>query len=201
MNSPAYSITVTVPPVVEPVSLADAKLFLRDAPDEDDELVAGLIVAARELTEQDANRAWVNRTVTVKFAAFPAAEVRLPLSPVSAVTAVRYRDTVGTLTTLDAAGWQTWLDHVPPLLAPAPRAVWPGTEAGRMGGVEVDVTAGYGATAAAVPRAAVTAVKLCVGHWYANRGDGRDPHEVAESLGVPAAATRLLNSLRTGGYR
>ncbi|HWA20765.1 MAG TPA: head-tail connector protein, partial [Caulobacterales bacterium] len=42
------SITIVTPPASEPLSLAEAKLFLRVEHDAEDDLIAALIGAARE---------------------------------------------------------------------------------------------------------------------------------------------------------
>jgi len=192
----------------EPVTLAQAKAQCRVDHDADNDYLDGLIRAAVDLTEAEAGRRWMARDETVRLSAFPARPdpdlglpvVRLPVRPVSAVTAVRYRDSTGTLATLAADGWQDWLDHEPPLLAPAPGASWPATQAGRLRAVEVDVTSGYG-DAADVPELAKRAILLAVGYWYENRGDAEDPHQLAASFGLPPGAERLLGLLRQREYR
>lgn len=197
-----YGLSVVTPPAAEPVDLTRAKANLRVAHTADDALITGWITAARELTESHTGRRWVTQTLKLTLPEWPAAdrpEIGLPVRPVSAVNAVRYYDVAGTLRTLDAAGWQTWLDHGPPLVAPAPAAVWPTTQTDRLAAVEIEFVAGYGA-AAAVPEGAKAAIQLCLAYWYENRGDGRDPHATPESLGIPAGAKRLLDSLWTGEY-
>lgn len=197
-----YSLTVTAAPAVEPVTTAEAKAHLRVDHSTEDSLIAGLVQAARELCEAYTGRRFVTQTVRVSYADFPRGEyawdsaVRFPVEPVQSVSSVQYYDGDGTLTTLGASAYQTWLDHSPPLIGPAPNGVWPSVQEDRQPAVLVTAVVGYG-LAAAVPQMVKAAVLLAVGDWYANRGDGASPHRD----GLPAGAKRLLDLLWPGGYR
>jgi len=193
-----YSVEYVTPPQSEPVSLVELKNHLRVEHDLDDDEITSLGKAARTLTEQYTSQRWVTQSLAVCFSEF-CTPVELPVSPVQSVASVQYYDANGTLTTLDAAEYQTWLAHLPPRISPAPAGVWPNTQAGKDNAVRVEVVAGYGA-ASAVPDGAKAAIRLAVGYWYTSRGDGVDPNGRAESLGLPPAAKRLLDLLDTGTY-
>jgi hypothetical protein len=60
-----------VPPAAEPVTLADAKLYLRTAGPDEDDLVIALIRAARHLVEATSNRLLVSQTWRLVCAAWP----------------------------------------------------------------------------------------------------------------------------------
>ncbi|HEY1188543.1 MAG TPA: head-tail connector protein [Gemmata sp.] len=201
-----YGLVTTVGPALEPVTLAEAKKHLTVGHSDDDTLIGRFICAAREQTETETGRRWMPQTLTMSFGEFPRRSeevagvcvpvIRLPVDPVSAVNAVRYYDAAGVLQTLTAGThYLAWLAHSPPLVYPAPGQVWPQTQLGRFGAVEVEFVAGY-ANANVVPSAAKVAMLLAVGLWYENRGDSEDPTE----LGLPPAALRLLRSLSTGHY-
>jgi uncharacterized phiE125 gp8 family phage protein len=207
-----YGLSRLAPPTEEPVSLERAKEHLRvsSAVTADDNLITLWIKAAREMTEDFTGRAWVTSTWRLTLANWPADDdgyggcVRLPVQPATAVTGVVYRDANGDSVTMasDGSAYQTWLDHRPPLIAAAPRTVWPTVETGRLAAVQVTFTAGYGG-AAAVPEAAKAAMLLCLGYWYENRGDGRDPTAMLglpQTLGIPPGARNLLTTLMTGAY-
>lgn len=198
-----YGLSVIAAPAEEPVDLPRAKLHLRVDHDADDDLIAGWVTAARQLTEAHARRRWVEQGLRLTLAGWPCdGVIRLPADPVSSVEKVEYYAADGTLTELADDDWQTWLDHSPPLVAPAPLTLWPVLEVGRLGAVRVEFTAGYGAVSD-VPEGAKAAVLLCLGHWYENRGDGVDPTAMSglpQTLGVPPAAKRLLDLLGTGSY-
>ena len=55
------SITIVTPPASEPISLAEAKLFLRVDHNAEDGLIASLIGAAREAVEAGIGRALIAR--------------------------------------------------------------------------------------------------------------------------------------------
>jgi uncharacterized phiE125 gp8 family phage protein len=204
-----YGLTTITPPAEEPVTLDAAKLHCVIGDDAEDELLAGWIKAARELTETHTGKRWLDQSVRLTLADWPCDDdgtggaIRLPVRPVTAVTKVEYYAADGTLTELaEDADWQVWLDHAPPLVAPAPYKVWPPTQTGRLGAVRVEFNAGYEDTAD-VPEGVRQAVLLCVGYWNGHRGDSDDPTKLAAlpyTLGVPAGARALLDSLMTGAY-
>lgn len=208
-----YGLNVITAPAEEPVGLERAKLHLRVDHTAEDALITAWLVAARELTEAHADRRWVSRAMRLTLADWPCDDDRgpwawvseavpIPVSPVTAVTAVKCYLSDGTLATIDPADYQVWLDHSPPLVAPAPNKTWPTVQTDRLAGVQLEFTAGYG-VAAAVPEQAKAAILLCLAYWYENRGDGRDPTAAAGmpgAMGMPAGAKRLLDSLATGAY-
>lgn len=209
-HAAGWSLATAVPPAEEPVTLAEAKEHLRVDHAAEDKLIMRLVRAARELSEAETGRRWVTQTVTYTAADFPRGcryalvggrvvpgVMQLPVEPVQSVTAVRYFDAAGQARTLaPGADWLAWVAHCPPLVYPAPGRLWPQTQCGRAGAVEVDAVVGYGAPPA-VPAKAQQAILLAVGDWYEHRGDGRDPAD----RGLPMGAVRLLRHLSTGGYR
>ncbi len=201
-----YGLTTTTGPAEEPVTLDRAKVHLRVDHNEDDDLITDWIKAARELSETHTGKRWIEQDLVLSLPQWCCGEgdecgvLRLPVQPVSEVESVKYYATDGTLTTLTVdTDYQLWLDHFPPLIAAAPAKVWPTLQAGRMKAVVIEFTAGF-PSAAEVPAAAKSAILLCLGYWYENRGDGVDPHRLPQSMGLPPAATRLLDSLMTGAY-
>jgi uncharacterized phiE125 gp8 family phage protein len=90
------SAILLTPPALEPVSLADAKHFLRVAHDDDDDVIAALIAAARVHVEAQTRRALIEQIWRLVRDAWPAAG-RLPILPVPliAVTAIRVFDADG----------------------------------------------------------------------------------------------------------
>ena len=74
----------------EPISLEDAKLWLRVDGDSDDDLITSLITQTRELVEQYLNISIVDTTLEVE--ASPRIELVLPFGPVQSITSVTDQD-------------------------------------------------------------------------------------------------------------
>ncbi|KRE17786.1 hypothetical protein ASE63_00855 [Bosea sp. Root381] len=157
------------PPAEEPVSLAEARGFLRLDQTAEDELLGTLITAARLMIEAFSGRLLVDQAWRIVIDRWPdGGEIRLPLSPVSAITAARVYDLLGEAQPVAAGALQ--LDPVadPPVL----RVVGEVPEIGRSrGAIEIDLVAGYGATAAAVPALLRQAVLRLAARWFERRGD------------------------------
>ncbi|MFZ4532796.1 MAG: head-tail connector protein [Alsobacter sp.] len=189
MTRPHLSCQPLGVPAAEPLTLADLKAWLRlDGSDEDDLLVA-LLTAARCAVVEAAGRRLVTQDWRMVLDAWPPDGIlTLPLAPVQAVTAVRVRDAAGGATVLPASAWLLDASSDPPrlLLMGSPQA--PGR---RLGGIEVDLTAGYGPPAA-VPEPLRMAVRLTAACLYEHRGDGPDKAVAA----VPPAAATLIAPFR-----
>ena len=179
-------------PVAEPLTLADAKAFLRIDHTAEDGLLAALITAARQAIESASGRILMAQTWRVTRDAWPVSGLILaPLAPVRAVVAARvFTGTAFAALPLDVFTLRR--DRAPAVigvdLARAPRP----TRA--LGGIELDLTLGYGATPADVPADLIQAVRLLTAHLYENRdgttGAGRLPEPV-EALLRPYRLVRL----------
>jgi uncharacterized phiE125 gp8 family phage protein len=179
-----YGLSVVTPPVEEPVTLAEAKLWAKiDLPD-DDPLVTGLIAAGRDYAERFCNRALVTQTLlltldsfgpdpleTERFFAFapPLSMVlRLPRAPVQSVTSVQYIDTAGNLQTMPSSQYLLDVVTEPARICPAWGQVWPVTQPYRPAAVQIKFVAGYGA-ATTVPDGIKRAIKTWLADAYYNR--------------------------------
>jgi uncharacterized phiE125 gp8 family phage protein len=181
-----------MPPALEPVSLADAKHFLRVAHDDDDDVIAALIAAARVHVEAQTRRALIAQTWRLVRDVWPASG-RLPVLPVplQEVTAIRVLDTDGGLHLLDAEDFAIDRVSAPAVLAftrGAPRV--PGKLAA---GIEVDIDVGYGEEPDDVPAPLRQAIRMLVAHWYENRGVIAASGEVAA---MPQSVSSLIAPFR-----
>ena len=197
------TIVLLVPPAAEPVSLADAKAWLRVDTDAEDALVTSLVVTARGAVEAFTGRVLVSQTWRLTFDAWPdvacrpcfgvaraATAVSIPLTPVAGITAVRVFDAAGvpqilppTAYTLRGEPYRHWLEVAAP---PQP---------GRShGGIEIDVVCGYGAPTD-VPQPLRQAVLMLVARLFENRGDDADIQHLmrgaAHGLLAPYRRSRL----------
>jgi uncharacterized phiE125 gp8 family phage protein len=180
------------PPALEPVSLADAKLFLRVEHDDDDDVIAALIAAARVQVEAQTRRALIDQTWRLTRDVWPAGG-RLPVLPVplQEVTAIRVFDADGVPHPLAVEDFDIDTVSAPAVLAfarGAPRA--PGRLAA---GIEIDIAAGYGDGLEDVPQPLRQAIRMLVAHWYENRGVIAATGEVAA---MPASVASLIAPFR-----
>jgi uncharacterized phiE125 gp8 family phage protein len=189
------TIVQTVAPAEEPVTTAEAKAHCRVDHDDEDTLIASLIVAARQWCESWTGRQFVTATWRLSLDGFPGCAIRLPKPPLQSVSSVAYDAADGTATTLGSSAYRTDADSEPGRLTPAYGLTWP-TARCQTNAVRVTYVAGYGA-ASAVPKAVKQAILLLVGHWYANReavGSGGVASEIAMT------AQALLTPFWTGQH-
>ncbi len=166
------SFVRTVDPVVEPVSVSEAKLQCRALSDVHDEdgLIWTYIRAARELGEGYTGRGWLTQTwkcVSDEWAD----EFPLPMAgPLQSVTSVKYYDADGTLQTLSASDYVVDTASVPGRVTRAPNVSWPSLQCDRSSWrVEITYVVGWSG-AALVPEAYKMGTLLIVDHLYENRG-------------------------------
>ncbi|MGL4323002.1 MAG: head-tail connector protein [Beijerinckiaceae bacterium] len=156
-------------PVVEPVSLADMKDWLRITTADEDGVISKLISAARLTVEAASGQILVSQKWRLVLDSWPAnGIVRVPLRPLISCDAIRVFTGLSTSETIAATAYELDVRSDPPRIAlthvlPVP--------ARALAGIEIDVTAGTGTAAAMVPADLVQAVKRLTAHWFEKRGD------------------------------
>lgn len=163
-------------PAVEPITLPQAKAFLRvDIPDDDD-LIEDLIMTAREECEAFIRGFLITQTWKVTLDAWPSDQspVLIPIEPLQSVTSVTWTDDTGTVMTMNpwnngAGDYILDTDHEPARLVLPPNQVWPGHALWPVSPIQITVKAGFGDTADSVPQAYKNGMRMCVAHWYENR--------------------------------
>lgn len=150
-------------PDAEPVTLAQAKAELRIDHDSEDDLLDGLIRAAREEVEQATGLAMIDQTWRLAVDGVPASGLlRLRRGPVKEILSVTTYGSEGEASLIDPADYQ--LD---PLSKPARLHFSRVPERLRaMNGVEVDFAAGFGEAGTDVPDLLKRAVLMLVAHWF-----------------------------------
>jgi uncharacterized phiE125 gp8 family phage protein len=185
------AITVVTPAASEPVSLAEAKLFLRVDHAAEDSLIAQLIGAAREAVETGCGRALITRRVRERLDIWRRDSVNgavLGIGPVTNVVAVRLLASNGSQSVIEPSRYRLEGN------ADRPRLVF---ESGlpatlrTAGGIEIEYEAGFAADAASLPVALRLATLTIVASLYEVRqGDAAIP-ETARALMRPFAPARL----------
>jgi uncharacterized phiE125 gp8 family phage protein len=156
------------PPAVEPVALADAKAHLRIDSTADDALLTAALVAARVHVEALTRRVLIEQGWRLYRDAWPpGGTLSVPMAPLISVDAVTVYDADGDPTVLDEEAYTVDAVSVPGRIVLTGSVVAPGRAAN---GIEIDVTAGYGASSLDVPGPLRQAIMMLVAHWYEHRG-------------------------------
>jgi uncharacterized phiE125 gp8 family phage protein len=159
------SILLTAP-AVEPLSLDEAKDFLRVEHDDDDELIVALVAASRIHVETETRRALITQIWRIVLDTWPqSGRLDVRPGPLQAVVAARVYDADDNAQVIDVQAFVP--DIGASMLAFMP---WSLMQPGRpAAGIELDVTIGYGDVPLDVPEPLRQAMRLLVAHWYENR--------------------------------
>ena len=190
----------TTAPTVEPLTLAETKVHLREDLTEagNDALITSLIAVARQACEHRVQRALMLQTLEATLDAFPCASARNPdaaieliMPPVIDVTSVTYTAADGSSTVLASTDYTLDARSEPARLVPAYGLSWPTTQAS-IAAVRVVHRAGYSTSAtaataqAAVPAALRQWMLLAVGDMYERRAASSDKpavrHDFVDAL-------------------
>jgi uncharacterized phiE125 gp8 family phage protein len=178
-------------PASEPLSLADAKNYLRVAHDADDALIASMITAARIHAESSTRRALITQSWRIVLDRWPSsASVVSPVSPLREVIAARVRDEAGEPQALDTDIFICNTAPAPGLIAfDAGRVIQPAQD---IAGIEIDIEAGYG-VASDVPAPLVQAIRLLLARAYEFRGQGEPDGPMPEGIATLLAPYRVVS--------
>ena len=120
------------PPVEEPITLAEAKLHLRETGTDQDALITSLIQTAREYVEDSTGRMLMLQTWDLFLDEFCEhwydQDLNMYRPPLQSVTHIKYTDTQGVLQTMDAIDYQVDANSEPARLLPAYAEFWPSTQ-------------------------------------------------------------------------
>ena len=192
-----YSLSQSVAPTAEPVTLVQAKeqLNIDAGEDVDDSYLSGLIEAARDVVEIETGRQLMTATWKLTTDQFPAGRqsMWLPKPPLQSITTVSYKEAdAGVATTWSSSNYNVSTEREPGLVWPVYGSTWPST---RHEGDEVTITYVTGYTSAAlVPSGIKHAILLLIAHWNAHREESAE----ASPSRIPAGAARLINNWRIG---
>lgn len=209
-------VSVVTPPAVEPITLEEAKAYLRVDFADDDPLIGALAVAARRAIEAHSHRVMIATTFDWQTDGFPlgggyfnrflrgmvgdpnwfptnAGILQLPRVPAYSLVSITYLDTAGNTQTADLSNF-TLKGPAPAELAPRYGFLWPVTLP-QIGAVTIRFVAGE-PDASTVPDDVKIAMKMLLSLWYENRTP------IAETAGqpLPFAIDMLLSSVEWGCY-
>jgi uncharacterized phiE125 gp8 family phage protein len=185
------ALVQTSTPADEPLTVEEAKAHLRVDGSADDVLIGSLILTSRLHIEAALGLALISQSWKVVLDAWPkAGDVLLPLWPILDVDEVRVLAADGTPSVVDPDVYIVDTASRPCRIVRRRALPSPGR---LKGGIEIDLTTGFGESADDVPSPIRQALLLLVAHWY----ERRDPLDIgAPSTRIPDAVSSLLEPYR-----
>ncbi|MBL9088438.1 MAG: phage head-tail connector protein [Planctomycetia bacterium] len=181
-------------PAQEPLTLEEAKRFLRITSDAEDDVVLALVAAARKRIERGTELALITQTVEVKLDGFwGSCAIELPMPPLQEVVSIQYLDAAGALQTLPADTYKVSTHRRPGRVWLASGKSWPTTKDEREA-VTVTFNAGFGDDPTDVPPNLIHAMRMLCAHYDRHREAvmaGEAPQLVPEGVEALMAGERI----------
>ena len=172
-----------VDPASEPVTLTEAKLYMRIDNTNDDTLISDLITAARQEGENWLRQSLITQTWKVAYDDAIPQMVRLPMGPVNSISSVIIYNQDNSTVTIDPSVY--WLNAAQNAL----------TMYQRLTGFRIEITyiAGYGSVAASVPKPIKQGMLSHISYMYDSRAESGEMAlpEQAVALYAPYREVRL----------
>lgn len=179
-------------PSEEPVSVTEAKTHLRIDGNDEDTVIASLILAARLHIERMLDLALITQRWSLYLDRWPeCGQVEIPLGPVQAVDSVTVYSAEHVGTVLDPEFYFVDTASRPARVVRNGNLSWP-VPGRAANGIEIGFTAGYGPAARDVPPPVRHAILLLVAHWY----EEREPVALGSPVQVPMTIASLVAPFR-----
>lgn len=204
-------------PGVEPLTATEVRTQIRLDDDIDDTLITTLILASRQWAENYTGRYFINRTMRMWLDSFKEKDeplwegmrtgpymvnymnyIEIAASPVVSVESIKYFNDADEESTWDTGNYYVDTVREPARIVLRDGGSFP-TDLRRANGVQINFTAGYGATRTYVPEAVRVAMMQYCAFLYEHRGD----FERFPAPTPPAILTQLLQPykiMRFGGH-
>jgi uncharacterized phiE125 gp8 family phage protein len=154
-------------PAIEPVTRAEAALFMRYVGTLQNDVIDSLITAARKLVEQ-----WTGRTlITTTYDFYTnqlCDEIQIPTGNVISISSITYEDLDDATQTLSSTLYELDNKSVINTVFRVPNQTYPEV-LDKPNSVKITFTAGYGANTSDVPEALKTAIKMTIADIYTHR--------------------------------
>lgn len=194
------TLDLVTAPTAEPVTVAEAKSWIRQDSSADDTLIASLIVAARQAVENYLSRALLTQTWDLWLPYF--CDLELPKAPLQSVTSITYTDDAGDSQTLATSVYDVFAyQEAPGWVRLAYSQSWPSTRA-VADAVKIRFVAGYAAASpigSAVPQAIRHGILILVAEYYENR-EINVVNNRAQITEIPGHVERLLWPYKVHGF-
>jgi len=180
-------------PAAEPVTLAEAKMYLRVDHDAEDALISSLITAARATVEALTRRVLIDQGWRIVRDAWPASGlIAAPVNPLREITAAHVVDGAGEEVALALDAFAVDTARLPGAIRVARGALPPPGRS--LAGIAIDVVVGHGPSADHVPSPLIEAVRVVLAHFYEHRdvpGPGAAFPARLDALVAPFRVARL----------
>jgi uncharacterized phiE125 gp8 family phage protein len=198
------SLTRSQQPVVEPVTLTEAKSHLRVDSDDDNAYIMSLIAAARGWVEEYLDRTLVHTQWVMRLDKLPDSSldsIELPRPPMAqaadkTATTITFTFENGTTAVYDTFAYRVDRNSTPGTISTLYGYAWR-PHLRDNNSASVTWWAGYGEDGRSVPQQIRHAILMLAAHWYERR-------LAADNMGgndVPFGVKSLLDSCRWGSYR
>jgi uncharacterized phiE125 gp8 family phage protein len=183
--------TLIQPPRIEPVTLAEARQWLRDDSYDEDQIIQTLIVSARMTLEAFTRRFLLEQRWRLAYDFWPetaisANTIAIPFAPCRSIDAIRVYEVSSIPITMDTGNYHLSTS------SDAARIVFQAPPPPPMrahDSVEIDITVGYSAEPLQIPEPFRRAILMLVAAWHHQRGDG--PETI-----LPDSVLRLVTPFR-----
>tara|TARA_R100000657_G_C4682920_1_gene133511 strand:- start:2634 stop:3260 length:627 start_codon:yes stop_codon:yes gene_type:complete len=188
---PYGKLVLKTGPASTPITLAEAKSFLRiDSDyDDDDNYITSLINVATGVVEEFTRRRLITQTFNIFHDEFPS-YIDLQVGDVASVTHIKYYDESNVLQTLAASNYDVDTKIRPGRIYQSDDGDFPNTF-DRPNAVEVEFV--VGGAASDIPAPIIQAIYIIVGRYYENRQDVVMGTQVNE---LPLMVDHLLTPYR-----
>lgn len=166
----SLTLNLKTPISIEPITLLEAKTYLRVDIADDDALIGALITSAREYCESVTGRAFGTQKWELVLDDFPSDRdfIEIPRPPLQSVDSAKYKNSKGEAYVIDPATIILDYDMEPGRITLAYNRYWPIFIPYPAGAVIIDYTAGY-TVGNLMPISIKQAMLLLIGQWYENR--------------------------------
>jgi len=138
-----FSLKLITPPEVEPVTVAEVKIYAHIDHDVDDSIITKWIKTARILAENYQRRAYYEQVWEMSFDGFPTLPLLIPRPPLASIDFIHYYDYEDTMTNMDLTDFIVDINHEPGRLAHAYDVIWPTVTLKPIDSVRIRYTCGY----------------------------------------------------------
>ena len=175
------SITLTTPPLIEPIGLEQARDHVRADDTMNEAEIDLMIKDARQTVENWTGRALLTQTIDIRLDAFPnqietdavlqggVGTILLPRPPLQSVTSITYTDTTGTPIVLATDQYDVDSFSEPGRIRPGFGLTWPNTR-DVDNAVTIRAIVGHGDGVADIPAPLISAILLTLTDRFDHRG-------------------------------